>query len=499
MKKEAQLHQLIQALTAAEKRYIRLNINKFHPDEENKKLLLFDTLNQQKEHNPKQVERVYKVSGYSTNFLAADRHQLYDVVLNGLSDFHEKTTLEVQVSEGYQKAVLLFEKKLFVQSLKQIERILKVAERLESYGTLINLYHLKRRILKIENRLEEAIAAVQIQNTFWEAQMRLNQFIELHYKSIQFRITLAKVRSAENLKKLDDFMQHPLLQAGVPKDGYQVQFHYWEVYCNYYFIKDNKLKELDANQALVELIDNYPTFKKNEPLNYLVIHTRILAIKRNLFPAQFLENLAHYRALNQGFSKQKRAAESIIFIFSYNYELDYYIHHKYWEEGLKILPFILKNLKKYDAFILDALKITAYYRIAYLYFFTQQYLPALDALQRVLEDYPASLRPDVYSFALILKIIVHYELGNIRLMPYLIKTAQYHITKRNMMFQMEQLAIQYLKKLSRKKYEKQHPAIFQEFQNSILELIAENEYERRSLEIFDFITWINTSENAINA
>ena len=490
MKKEKELHQLIRALTPAEKKYIGINIRKFRPTEANKKALLFDTLNSQKKHVPNQTHKIYKEYGYTHNFLAADRNQLYDLVLEGLTEFHSKNSLHVQIAIGYQKVVLLFEKKLFDQALKQISKIEKIAKKAEAFGMLVSLSQLKRRIYKINSNIDEAISSVKIQKEFWEQQEKVNQLVELHYESIRLRIKIGKARSEENIKLIDSFIQHELLQNIPKNDSYQVQFQFWETYCNYYFIKDKKQKELEANQALVDLIDKHPQFKKDEPLNHLVFCTRILAIQRNLYPEKFWANLEKYRLLDQGFSKQRLQAESIIFIFSYNYEMDFYINHKQWEKGLIVLPKITKGLKKYDSYIREPLKITAFYRTAYIYFFNQLYDNSLDALTIVIENYSSQLRPDVYSFALILKIIIHYEMGNLRLMQYLIKTAQYHITKRNLMFQTEKIAIQYLKKLSRKSNQKKHKIIFNNFYKDIIDLTNNNEYERRSLEIFDFETWL---------
>lgn len=67
MKKEEQLHQLIQALTPAEKKYIRININKFRPEEDNKNTLLFDSLNQQKKYTAAISEKAYKSAGYTSD------------------------------------------------------------------------------------------------------------------------------------------------------------------------------------------------------------------------------------------------------------------------------------------------------------------------------------------------------------------------------------------------------------------------------------------------
>jgi hypothetical protein len=497
MKKGEQLYQLIKALTAAEKKHIRININKFHPKKTSKNALLFDSLNQQGKYSPEVVKETYKTAGYSVDFLSADRNQLYDLVLTNLSDFHKKKTIEIQLNEGYQNAIMLFEKKLFQQALSQINRIIPIARQLESYAILINFYHLQQRILKVQNRLQEAIKSIQQQNLLWEAQKRVNNYIELHYQSIALRIELAKVRSSENVQRLEEFMQDPLLKIDLPTHlGFLEQFHYLEIYCNYYFIKDNKELELKNNQALVNLYNQHLIFKKNEPLNYLVFHTRMLAIQRNLNPSGFLSALTVYRALSKEFQKQKKQAESIIFIFSYNYELDFYIQHQYWKEGEKVVPIMLKGLKKHQAFIEAQLQITAYYRIAYLYFFNAQYALAIDILDKVINDFPSNLRPDVYSFSLIVRIIAHYEMGNIRLIPYLIKTAAYHIKKRGLLFQTEKIALLYLKRLSKANTPEKSTSILHEFEADIQNLIKNNPFEARSLQIFDFLTWLDAKKTA---
>ncbi len=486
-----QLHQLIRALTPAEKKHIRINLSKFRPNEATKKLLMFDALNAQKKYADGLIEKEYAANSYNSNFLAADRLLLYDLVLEGLAGFHAKNNLEVQLSDGFQKVVLLFEKKLFEQALKQIARTEKLALKIESPGSLINLYHYKRRILKITNDVEGAIQALIKQNEFWQWQQRLNQFVQLHYQSILLRIKISKARSESNLKALDAFMQNPLLVELQAADGYHIQFQYWETYCNYYFIIDDKQQELRCNQALIQLIESFPHFKKNEPLNYLVFQTRILAIKRSLWPENFWDYLAEYRGLNAGFTKQKLQAESIIFIFSYNYELDYYINNQKWQEALTVLPEFRKGFKKYNDYIRDPLKVTSFFRVAKIYFFNSMYADALDALEIVIEGFSSNLRPDVYSFALILKIIIHFEMGNLRLMPYLIKTAQYHITKRNRLFQTEKISIKYLKKLSKLKNKPVQSDIIDEFYTEVFSLVKQDEFERRSLEVFDFLAWMD--------
>ena len=76
-------------------------------------------------------------------------------------------------------------------------------------------------------------------------------------------------------------------------------------------------------------------------------------------------------------------------------------------------------------------------------------------------------------------------------MPYLIKTAQYHISKRNRLFQTERVAIKYLKKLSKLKNQSVQNNIIDAFYDEVFSLVNQNELEHRSLEVFDFLAWID--------
>jgi len=323
----------------------------------------------------------------------------------------------------------------------------------------------------------------------------LNAYIQLHYESISFRVSLAKARTIENIHQLEHFIEQPLLK-NVPKEqGFFIQFHYWETLCNYFFIKNEVEKELTANQEIIKLFDHFDWIKKDEPLNYLIIHTRILAIKKNLYPEDFLANLSVYKQLQTNFKKQRKEAESIIFIFGHNYELDYYIQNQKWNLGIQFLPSISKGLQYYQNQIEAPLRLTAYYRIAIIYFFAKDYNAALTYLHHVLHDFPASTRPDVYSFSLLIEIIIHLELQNYRLLPHLIKTASYVIKKRNRLFLLEKITLSYLKKAALIKNQIPHKQleIKKALQTEINNILITNPKEKVALSIFNFLHWLDSS------
>ena len=491
MKKELKLHKLIHSMTAVEKKFLKLNLIKFRNKDSNKLSILFDALNANKEFSEVDTKIAYDEAGYTADYLAADRNQLYDAILDGLTEYHNQGILSLQLSQAYSNAIVLFDKQLFEQALFQTDRTIKLAKKLEAFADLINLFHLKSRILKVLRRLEEALDCIQEQQYYWDKQAALNALIKVYYEGILLRNKISKIRSEQDLELLQAFMEQAILKNfDHENNGFRMKFHYWEIMSNVHFINDDWEKELKANQKLVALVDEYDFIKKNEPLNYLVFCTRILAIQKILEPENFLNHLKDFRSISKSFKRQKRPAESHVFIFSFSYELDHYINQKDWEAAFSILPSFEKGLNKYRDFISDTLLVTSYYRMAYVAFFSKNLETAENALDVIINDFSPDVRQDIYSFALLMKIIIHYELGNYRFIPYLIKSAKYYMAKRNLLFKTEKIAIRFLQKLSKETDEQSRSVLLTNFYEEIKLLTDHDSFERKSLEIFDFMSWI---------
>ncbi|MCP4443549.1 MAG: hypothetical protein GY810_31995 [Aureispira sp.] len=488
--KATRLHELIQALSPAEKKYFHLNIGKFHPKEGNKQLLLFQTINKHKNYNKEAIETAYTKARYTPKHLPTDHNKLYNSVLDSIRDFNVDNAAESKLYDSIQKITILFEKKLFDHALKLIDRSKKTAYQYEIYGALINLISLEQRILKVLGKIDEALALIDEQQAVWKQQELFNQMIKLHYQSIKLRISLSKARDEGRLNQLEELLQNPVLKKANPS-SFWIEFHRLETYCNYHFIKDEQEQELFYNQQLIKLYQQYHWFQQDQPLNYLVIHTRFLAIKRHLHPQQFEKALQEYRQLGNNLKKQKREAQSTIFIFSYNYELDNYLKQRAWKKALNLIPTMEKGLKKHYNLIRDALIVGSYHRFAHAFFFNQDYSNALKYILKIQNDFSPTVRPDVYYFAFLFQIITHYELGHYKLLPYLIKTAKYHLDKHKSLHKVEALTMLYLKKLSKELPTTKSIQLFQNFEQE-LSMLLKDEYESRILQIFDLLAWIQS-------
>jgi len=484
--KSYELYQLIQSLTPSEKKFIRRQLSKY--DLENtKELLLFDLFNVSSEPEDESLKKSYLQKKYSSEYLSADKNKLYEAVLEGLSALNSEYSNEIKANEGLQKAVVLYEKKLFEQCLKQLLKVKKQTYLFELWGLCISLLHLEQRCYRVLFQFDEANSAMQEELLVFEKQQLLNKYASIHYESIALRVKIGKARSEEQLANFDKLIER-LNSLKKSKDFY-TEFNRIETFCNYYFVKDEHELELNSNAELIVLMQQNSWYIEDNPLNYIAIRTRLLGMQRRLSSELFWEELPAYRQLSKEISKQKQAAEVNIFIFSHNFELDQLLLEKRWERAFQLIEPMEKGISKYKEQIDFNWLSSAIFRFAYASVFSANFDRALDYILKLLNDIPTTIRPDLNKVGLLLQILIHFELGNHRLIPSLISNAKYHLKKNEQLFVCENILLSFFGKITKSKADKAElSALYRELITK-LKKQKDDAFEKKIFEIFDFEYW----------
>ena len=130
-----------------------------------------------------------------------------------------------------------------------------------------------------------------------------------------------------------------------------------------------------------------------------------------------------------------------------------------------------------------------YYYMAYLHFGAGQHNKALHWINRVINDNENDLRQDLYGYARLLNIVLHYELGNSDLLEYTIKSTSRYLQKRMRDFEIEKLILEQFKKLIRLRNASAKKTQLMEFQSKLSQLAAGDEC-KALFRYLDFSTWI---------
>jgi tetratricopeptide (TPR) repeat protein len=166
-----------------------------------------------------------------------------------------------------------------------------------------------------------------------------------------------------------------------------------------------------------------------------------------------------------------------------------YIHTAKFCEGASAMSSALELIKPEDSTLHKEIALRMYYYMAYLHFGAGEHNKALHWLNRVINDNENDLRQDLYGYARLFNIVLHYELGNNDLLEYTIKSTARYLQKRSRDFEMEKLVLDQFKKLIRLRTVASKKEQFIDFQEKLKEL-ARNEDGKALLRYFDFSTWI---------
>ena len=109
-----------------------------------------------------------------------------------------------------------------------------------------------------------------------------------------------------------------------------------------------------------------------------------------------------------------------------------------------------------------------------------------------MNDREIDIRPDIHCFARIFNLIVHYELGNDELLEYLGKSTSRLLTKRQRLYKVETALLNFFQKTLPKIIgQKELDLAFKDLKKE-LEQIFKDPFERKALEYFDFISWLES-------
>jgi hypothetical protein len=119
-----ELFQLIQSLSKSEKRIFKLHVKRISGSDDLKILALFDALDSMAEYDEEKLLR--KNSSIQKQQLSNMKAYLYKQILSSLT--HSSPDIETQLSEQLIYARLLYNKGLYMQALKILDKVKLLAK-----------------------------------------------------------------------------------------------------------------------------------------------------------------------------------------------------------------------------------------------------------------------------------------------------------------------------------------------------------------------------------
>ncbi len=483
-KKQDKLFALIKTMSMPEKRYFKLSAQS-----DKKYVGMFDAIDKLDAYDEATLIRLLKKKDMITTYLAGDKNYLYKLLLKSLRAFHAGKSINLQVKEYLDYVEILYYKGLHKQCSKILIKAKKMAAQLDLHALLLEIMIWERKIEGAKFTPKNIEDLFEAFNKNANILINLNQYNRLYYQSVLLRKLTNKARNLESTTNFEELAKNPLLQSQNAALSRTAKIRYYEIYANYYYSIDQPHKEYECNEQLLNLMNEEINYLDEYPYEYVVIYSRILTLQRKLFPKKYPSTLAHFREIPNKVSRAKQEITILVFTISHGDEMSMYLNNGQFKQALPLVAISEKFFEKHQQKIPNNFKLTAYYRFAYLYIGLEDYPNALNYINKVLNEFDEQTRPDVYYWAKIVNLLIHYELQNYQLLKYIIRSTQNYLKKRKQLYKAETLVIDFLNKALRtNEAEKLKPILIKTLEK--FNLLYQDEYEQRAANYFDFTNWL---------
>jgi len=178
-----------------------------------------------------------------------------------------------------------------------------------------------------------------------------------------------------------------------------------------------------------------------------------------------------------------------VFVYLYIAKINQHFLEGTFQDGLKIVPEIIHQLKEYELYLDQHRTLIFYYKIASLYFGAGDFDSAIDYLNKII-NWKVTLRNDLQCYARLLHLIAHYELGNFQLLEYLIKSVYRFMAKMQNLSLVEEEIFKFLRRSFYLSTRKLKPE-FEKLLNTIRQFET-SKFETRAFAYLDIISWLES-------
>lgn len=489
------LFQLIHSLSKAEKRNFKLYSKRNSVNSDLKIIELFDALDKLPDYD--EVLLLKKLTSIKKPQLANVKAHLYKQLLASLRLIKTNVSIELELHEQLDYAKILYNKGLYLQSLKLLERVKELSKTQHQYSYLIQAISLEKKIETLHiTRSREHRADLLCQEAE-EVQIKrelITRLSNLALKLYSFYIKNGHARNPEEEMGFTNYFNSHLPPEALLNKGFYEQLYVYQSYVWYSFICQNFLMYYRYSFKWVQLFDEHPLMKEIETGHYLKgIHNLLNAHFDLRNYKKFDETLAYFEKFSQtDLAAQNNNNLIQTFIYVSSAKLNRFIMFGNFADGLKLIPSLEKQIKLYLLF-LDRHRVLVFnYKAATLYFGAGDYNSCIDYLRRIINDH-TDLRTDLQCYARLLHLIAHYELGNYELMDSLTRSVYRFMAKMKNLTLIEEEMFKFLKTTFYIK-----PAALQpEFLRLLhkIKKFEKDRFETRSFAYLDVVSWVESKVN----
>lgn len=485
-RKPNSLFLLIKSISKSEKRYFKLYSAAFKKDTHLTRL--YNIL--EKEQNYENEEKVldaFRSICKGKDFYGTKK-KLYEQLMRSLRIYHSGISAEGRINSFINNAQLLLQKRLFEECAVELEKAILLAEEGEFFLLLLQAFEIEARmnlgkelpeqeIVRKESAKEDAILKYRNYSKYLSLE---SAFATMYYK-------YSFIRSEQTEFIYSEIISSPFIKDSSMALSARSRMIRSNILCSYYFAKcDFENGYLQAKNVMLE-IESRPGFETLFQRKYVSAIGN--AIKCLLYLRQYdkmkiiIEKLKLVKPVDKDIAIRKFELKTV--------EVSALLDVGDFKAALAMIPQMEEELKIYFGKVEMKNQVIILFHAALANFGLEKYSESIKWLNRLLHLPGAEKNSDIYYFAQLVNLVLHYEKSNIEHVEYKMSGIYKYFYTRQSSLKFESLILQLIKEAIYINDQKELNALFVIYKAK-LEEVLKDPFEKIAIEYFDIISWLES-------
>lgn len=452
-----ELFELISRLNSSEKRYFKAFCQKQTHDNQPLYLHLFEILEKMEKWDREVLNRAVADSGLKDQ-LGETMNYLQKTILASLRQFHRVGNVAFRIREMLMNVELLLDKEMHSAARKELNRLRKLALKMEKLETLPEINSLELTLHLRERGVSLARLGEKLNSLLADTRLHSERFLnQLTYKKLSLEMFLLSRREQNvagdrAVAAYQSLLNDPaLIRAGQPSSLKSRIFHL-QALSIYHMAARDTAACLDASAQIVSLMESYPELIAERPENYLASLQNLVNMSLmaggppgdTLVQIQKLKSMAEDKPGSLFARKDRNRA----LLFAWLNELSIY-----YETGQSAKAQALTHEVTHwldharlpagvnEGYAVNALRFV----IAKIHLSTRHYDQALQAVNQILNSGNIDPQFELYLSARMLQLILFLERGETTMLGYAENSLRRFMMKRGALHPAERILLQFIK------------------------------------------------------
>ena len=497
--KQEPVFELIRSMSKAEKRNFKLYATRLSGNQQAKFIALFDCLDGMEEYNEK---RILQRCPIKKEQLPNMKAHLYKQILVSIRLLEVQHSLHMQLHEQLDFARILYNKGLYQQSSKLLDKAADLALQSEQYTVALDFIELQKKI-DTQNTTRGMISKSEklnrLADTLCDRITRISELANISTQLYGLYLQLGYTRTQKDINLIIHVYGQRLSKyENLPEDklSFTERFYLYQAYAWYHYILHNMLLCYKNVRHWITLFDEHPQMKRLMFDAYMRGYSRLLdslfLLRSYKRFAQTLNTFEHEIA---GIDNVGDNSRMIALQIHYTHQINKSFYEGAFNEGIKIIPEVEAFIQRYQNHLDIHHRMLLYYKIACLYFGNGDYDACMNYLKRIISTRDPLIRRDLQCYARILNLICSYESGSDYNIDYQIRAVYVFLDKMNDLQQVQKEMMHFLKRLN-SVYASDLKEAFRKLYET-LKPYEHHPYERRTFYYLDVLSWLQSKVEGI--